>query len=506
MRRYRTAMLAVLCTLAMSTSVGRSEIDPVVQQHWVETRSSHFHVYSTGPAQEVFRLSARLEQFRDAYAQLAGPQAVTSPPIIVLAFPDVASMQAFLPQYQGKPISLAGFFKRGSDENLIVLALAGQNSGSMHVIFHEYTHLLLRQNENIWPLWLQEGMAEIYSTFDAAGHDVRFGLPIQHHLHYLADHPLVPLHDLFAVSHDSPEYNESELQGVFYAESWLLTHYLMLGGNPQYKARFKNLTAFLRLGQKPDQAFTNAFGVSLATVEEELRHYVTAEQFDSIRCVVRNDLSAARAVATRPIGPVETYFHLGDELMRIGRYDAAGEYFTQAQKLAPASPLPFEGLGLLAAQQKKSDEAVRWLGESLQKGSTDFLAHYVYARERYHLSAHDGEHYSRLDKTLEDDIRGNLEKAVSLMPDFGPAHELLGFFEMVQGEDLTLAKQQLQRAIQLDPGNQWYMLSLAQAEMAGHDPTAARRTLEPLRLPYVDADLRTQADKMYREIANLERN
>ena len=54
---------------------------------------------------------------------------------------------------------------------------------------------------------------------------------------------------------------------------------------------------------------------------------------------------------------METYFRLGDELLRIDRPDAAEKYFTQAQKLAPASPLPYEGLGLLAAQRGQHDEA-----------------------------------------------------------------------------------------------------------------------------------------------------
>ncbi len=264
-----------------------------------------------------------------------------------------------------------------------------------------------------------------------------------------------------------PHAFETEHQGIFYAESWLLTHYLMLGGNAGYKAHFKNLTAFLRLGQKPDQAFTNAFGIPLPVMENELRRYMAAQRFDSIQCFVKADLSSPRGVATRPMARVETCFHLGDELMRIDRADAAEEYFTEAKKLAPASPLPYEGLGLLAAQRKKSDEAVHWLGESVQRGSTSFLAHYVYARERYQLSARDGEHYSRLEKSQADEIRGELEKALALMPDFGPAHELLGFFEMVQGADLALAEQHLQRAIQLEPGNQWYMLTLAQAELAG---------------------------------------
>ena len=499
--RFPAAILA----LALSIVAGHSEIDPIAQRPWTETRTAHFIIFSCGPSQEVYRLAARLEQFREAYAQLAGPQAVTSPPIMVMAFPDFEAMRHFLPLYQGKPMSLAGFFRRGSDENLIVLTLSGANSGSLRTIFHEYAHLLLRQNDHVWPPWLSEGMAEIYSTFDAAGHEVHFGLPIENHLRFLAQNSFMPLKDLFAVTHESPQYNESEQQGIFYAESWLLTHYLMLGGNPAYKARFKNLTAFLRLGQKPDQAFTNAFGTPLPAMEEELHNYLAGGRFDSIGFTVKSDLSSARGVTTRPIARVETCFHLGNELLRINRPETAEEYFTHAKSLAPANSLPYEGLGLLAAQRDKPEDAVHWLHESLQHGSTSFLAHYVYAREFYRLTAGDGhDHYKRLDKSAAEDIRTELQKSLALMPDFAPAHELLGFFELVQGTEGAIAEQQLLRAIQLEPGNQWYVLTLAQAQMAEHNLVAARRTLEPLRLPYVESSLRTQADKMYQQAGNLE--
>ena len=86
------------------------------------------------------------------------------------------------------------------------------------------------------------------------------------------------------------------------------------------------------------------------------------------------------------------------------------------------------------------------------------------------------------------------------MPDFGSAHHLLGFFEMVQHEDLADAEQHLQRAIQLEPENQGYLFSLAQVQLAKKDAVAARRTLELLRLPYIDAKLRADAEEMLKEM------
>src|SRR5258708_34782885 len=111
----------MMVSWAVPPALGQVDAHSLANQRWLEVRTAHFNLYSCGQTQEVFKLSARLEQFHDAYSLLAGAQSVTSPPITVMAFPDNQSMQPFLPLYQCQPISLSGFFKRGEDENLIAL-------------------------------------------------------------------------------------------------------------------------------------------------------------------------------------------------------------------------------------------------------------------------------------------------------------------------------------------------------------------------------------------------
>jgi Flp pilus assembly protein TadD len=481
------------------TAAGQPAGHSLIHEHWLEARTAHFRIYSCGSTQAVAGLATQLEQFRDGYSLLAGAQAVASPPIVVMAFPDYASMKPFLPLYQDKPENLAGLFVRGSDENLIVLHLAG--TGSLQRIFHEYAHLLMRHNAPFWPMWLNEGMAEIYAPFEVVGpYGTRIGKPIEQHLRLLAQTPLLPLQQLFAVTRDSPEYNESQHQGIFYAESWLLAHYLMLGGNAVNQAGFRQLTPLLRQGQPPEQAFTNALRTSLPAMEAQLRRYLAQGKFQPLDLRVGESLLAPRPTVTRKLTPAEVCVRLGDELLHIRRLEMAELYFLEARKLAPASPLPLEGLGLLAAKRKQSEEAVRFLQEAMQRGQVSFLAHYVYAEEKFALTAPAPDSYTRLDKKPAAEIRAELQKSLALMPDFGPAHNLLGFFEMVQGEDLAAAEQHLSKAVQLEPENEGYQLSLAQVQLARNEPEAARRTLEPLRRPYNDAKVRAHAEQMLREI------
>lgn len=471
-------------------------------RHWFETRTAHFNIYSCGAAREVSVLATRLEQFSEAYTLLGGGKQVSSPPIVVMAFPNKESMKPFVPVYQGQPGDFAGFFKRGTDENLIVLALSGAREGGagMEVIFHEYAHLLFRGNARVWPLWLSEGMAEIYSTFQTANRSVVIARPIEHHLRVLRAEPIWPLSQLFRVTPDSPQYHEREHQGMFYAESWLLTHFLVSGDIPAFRERFLQFTPLLRDGELPEEAFTNALQVTLAQMDSQLRAYLQRGRFEPVRLGMTGSVEASPIMNSRYLTPVEVMYLLGDELLRIDRMDAAEDLFNHAQHRAPASPLPYEGLGQLAARRERHEDAVRELKKALSLGSTSFLTYYTYARERYRLTAEGEDLYTNLDRPLASELRGDLQKSIALMPSFGPAHELLGFFELVQGDDLRSAEAQLEMAVELEPDNPSYLLTLAQARLQEKNPGAARQALEPLLRPNVDSVVREHARELMRSI------
>lgn len=498
MRRLLFALAILLVRPAFSQTDDPTPAS-LAQRPWFVVSTAHFKVYSCGDTTDTYRLVGQLEQFQRAYALLAGKNATASPPIVVLAFPDHQSMIPFLPLYQGHPGNIAGFFTRGSDENLIILSLPNADSPDMDVIFHEYAHLLFRHNDEIWPLWLKEGMAEVYSTFTTVGNHVEIARPIDRHLQTLSDGTLMPLHELFGVMRDSPQYNEASRQGIFYAESWLLTEYMMTGDNAILRSRFPRYTELLSEGQTAEQAFTNALGVSLSAMEAELRRYAQAGDYHPIVLRVSQDLSAPLKVNTRAVTPVEILFRFGDELLRINRPDDARAWFEKAEKLAQASPLPYEGLGLLASQRDDASGAINQLQHAFNLGSDSFLAHYIYAREKYSLTAR-GEMYGPIPGDQAAEIRDELGKSIELMPDFAPAHELLGFFEMVQGDGIASAEQQLNAAIQLEPENPSYLFTLAQAQVRARDPDDARRTLQPLLLPNADAKLHAAAVEMMQQL------
>src|SRR5207248_2448517 len=139
--------------------------------------------------------------------------------------------------------------------------------------------------------------------------------------------------------------------------------------------------------------------------EAELRRYLESKQFVSLALVLPSDASAPRNMVMRNISTVETAFHLGNELLRIGRTEIAEKYFSQANKIAPASPLPYEGLGFVAAHDHKSEAAINFLKQAFDHGSTNFLAHYLYAQEKFRLTSDSKERYTKLEKDAAKELR-----------------------------------------------------------------------------------------------------
>jgi tetratricopeptide (TPR) repeat protein len=500
MFRRSFGLIALFAALAAQAATSEPQGD-IVQRRWIEGRTAHFRIFSCATTQAVAQVAGRLEQFRDAYAALAGGQAVASPPIVVFAFPDYETMSPFLPVYDGKPANLAAFFRRGSDENLIVLSLSQGRSNAMEVVYHEFAHLLLRHNEAYWPLWLAEGMADIYATFQIdASRRARIGMPLAHHLRVLTNAPLMSLHDLFSVTRESPSYNESSRQGLFYAQSWLLAQYLMLGSTPARQAQFRQLTPLLRQGLSPEAAFTNAFRTTLPAMDAELRRYLAQGNFPSLDLLVQANVNGPRSIFWRALAPAEVSFHLGDELLRIGRLDAAEKYFARTKKLAPASPLGYEGSGLLAAKRGDSAQAISYFQEAMKRGPVSFLAHFTYALEKYRVASKEAGDRVRVDPKTAEEICAELEKSLAMMPDFGPAHNLLGFVELAQNDNLPAAEKHLLRSTQLEPENEAYQLTLAQVQLARNDIAEAKKTLAALQKPYVHAVIKGQAEKLLAEI------
>ena len=220
------------------------------KDNWTKVRSRNFTLVGNASEKEIRQVATRLEQFRDVFTRLFNAAKFDTPvPTTVIVFKSMGSYKPF------NPGNNAGYFQKGEDVNYITLTTEpSQNPFS--VIYHEYVHQLVNNTSGNVPVWFNEGLAEYYSTFDIEeDRKVHLGDLISYHLMTLREGKLYPLRSLFAVDHYSPEYNEGSKRGMFYAESWALVHYLILGNNGQRLPQLGKFLELLSANVSIDEAF-----------------------------------------------------------------------------------------------------------------------------------------------------------------------------------------------------------------------------------------------------------
>ena len=173
-KRRLITLAVVLCFLGIVSPAA-----PVsAKDNWTTVRATNFLLVGNANEKELRRVGVRLEQFREVFSRLFPSLNVNSPiPTTVIVFKNDQSYRPFKPN-----ANTAGYFQAGPDVNYITLELGKDAAGDrdpFSIIFHEYTHLLVRNTNGNVPLWFNEGLAEYYSTFSITDDQkIVLGMPI----------------------------------------------------------------------------------------------------------------------------------------------------------------------------------------------------------------------------------------------------------------------------------------------------------------------------------------
>ena len=302
---------AVACASLLAASlVGARDVElPNSKQRWIEVRTENFTFISNAGKTSTRRVAIDLEELRAVLAQLTDYELQSPIPTLIYVFKSERSFEPYKILYQGEPASVAGYFSAQPHANFIAIT-AGNSEGS-GIIYHEYVHYLAANNLWYLPVWFSEGIAELYETFEVFQGHVYIGLPIPRHVMWLRRSTPIPLEELFAVDHSSPMYNEKSRQGSFYAQSWALVHYLLLG-NEERRVQLDRYLALIRGGTPEPVAFSTAFETDYDTLERELRAYLRLTRFPFIETTTEIDVD--RSLEVREMSHPEVLFHLGDLL------------------------------------------------------------------------------------------------------------------------------------------------------------------------------------------------
>lgn len=467
---------------------------------WTQLQSENFLFIGDASEGEIRHVAERLEQFRDALLRALPRASLKSPtPTIVMVFDNDRSMTPAKPLFRGKPIDLAGYFNGGEDVNYIAVN-AQSLVYSMQAIFHEYAHFLVNESQGEVPLWVNEGVAELYSNTEqlSGGKSVVIGRAQRDHVALLRSSTMLPIKDLVAVDHSAAIYNEGSRRGVLYAQSWALVHYLTLG-NTARAAQFRNYLSALESGTPQDEAFAAALGDAKA-LDRELYEYVRRKAFTAVQIDFRQRSAATSVPRGTTFDDDEADAYLADMQARVDRVDEARARVAAIQKRAPTVGRAFMVLGTIDLREKRVSEAVAHLEKAAALAPDDFIVQSAYGRSLVTQLSDVRDDRDRVAKILPQ-ARAALVRATTINPRSARAASMLAYVELVDG-DARAAVEWMTRAIQLDPRREEYRIGLAQALVGQGEYDKATTLLGPLMASGRTPDVRTEARRVLTDLAD----
>ena len=447
---------------------------------WRSVRTNSLFVIGNAEPEKLRQVAVWLQFFHSAFGRLVSRNLLdASVPTTVIVFRDDASFIPFKPLYQGRAANVAAFFQSGEDVNYIAMSLDPRERDPYSVAFHEYVHRMLRDNVPQAPVWLNEGLAEFYGHLQFSGGEALLGVSLPY-LHLLRSQELLPLATLLSIDHNSPHYHEQDKTGMFYGESWALVHYLMLGA-PSRQDQFRRFLQQVSRGEDVAKSLENSFGMTLETIEKELRAYIGRGELPTLRLASGDDPQAYAsytAMERQSLSDAEANYYLGDLLLHIRRSEDAERYFKQAIALDPNLTLAYAALGQLSLHQQRYAEAKKYL-ERATRSPQNYLVHYQYA---WLLGREESSSGGRTSLSAEKAaaVREQLARVMKLSPDFAPAYYLFGLVDLMRDERLDEALEMAHKAHRLEPTKASYTLLLAEAYARRSDPSSARELAEPL--------------------------
>lgn len=275
-RAIKTAGMA-LGLLALSVSAAEADV-------WVKTQSDHFTVYSNTSSAVTKRFVTKLEGYYFTLYQLyqmGHPEANTARPRFeAFLLNSRADMRAVIPDISD---SIAGFYNVCSEgaaaystfdinryTNTLGSHISSGDEYDFHILFHEYAHHFTSENYTVpVPRWYVEGFAEYYSTITIDGRNIAVGAVSPDRFEQLTNWQWLPYADILR---DKTEYKNTDQLLAFYAQSWLLTHYIMTSAE-----RLKAFSAYINAvngGEEPVHAFERNFGIRIDDLPKVLKAYL----------------------------------------------------------------------------------------------------------------------------------------------------------------------------------------------------------------------------------------
>ena len=454
----RHFLVAGLLAVLLIPSAVAAQEGPRLSRDWKRIAADGLEVVGDASEKDLRRVLKEIAAFRSSIKHLL-PQLDLSPrePTTLVVFRNYQVFGEFVPRdgRGKKQTGVGGYFRESPDRNYLVLPVFDNREAMYQTIFHEYTHYIVSRNYRDLPRWLNEGMADFYSTFEVRP-DGRalIGRTPSSRLTTLRSGVIPPLSKLLTGESALRLFDNDNQTSMFYAQSWLFVHYMTLAEQGSRGTQISTFLDFLRTNKSAADAAREAFGKSLEALDRDVRRYAAQFTYPAVLLAPPDDSTADTTAPTAlTMGEVAT---LKARLLVDARgTNDAEKYVTEALKLAPTAPDAQITLGLLKQQQELDDEAVRHFAETAAVHRESFPVQYFYAN-------------ALLNAKRYQEATNVYQRALAIHPQSHSAWFNLSLAHMGTGQQAD-SDTALRRAQELYSSPQWYYARAYEATIQHRD-------------------------------------
>jgi tetratricopeptide (TPR) repeat protein len=499
---------------------------------WIEVHTAHFSVLTDGGEKRGREVALRMEQMRSVFGELLMKDKLKmSVPVTVIALKSDKQYGLVAPTKQNMA---GGFYVPGYDRVYIVLNLFEMEP--WRAIAHPLGHYFLNYNYPPAQGWFDEGMAEYFGAVQI-GKEINIGgdpelAPEWHEdifdnmmrdpnlpqsLTQLANSPVwISMVDLFTMKHDGSGLHEGSHNTMYYAQSWMVMHYLLSKKKMPEVGTYFDLV----LNQKVpvDKAIVQAFDLTPSQMEEAVKTY-----FKSLGSNLGVALDQAKKPVANPgeipqpdhfpapLGPddigmavtsvpeAEAKAVIGDVMARIPEHrDQALRDLQQLAADPKGNEAARRGLARDHLEQKLFDSTSEELDKATETNPRDPWIWYYRSVLKYRKAQATRQNMQGLANLMQD-----LRAVVDWYPDLADAYNMLGVAR-VEGGGIISALEAQKQAIALAPRNLEYQFNLGQIYVAGKKWDQAREVFTRLK-EGSDRQASSAAKKQLEDLATLEK-
>jgi len=523
---------AMLLSVFLSPSAPAAEPSP-----WREIHSTHYTVITDAGEKKGTEVALRFEQMRAVFALLLMKERLNEPvPLTIVAFKNDKDYYRSAPLRQGQPIDVSGFLLPGEDQIFIVLNLFEQES--WRAVAHDFALLLLNYNYPAVPGWFDEGLAEYFSSIRLDDKKYEIGGDPELHSVFTQDllqnqaavlnppksltellggQVWLTLPDLLTMKHDTSTFTEGTHHTLFYAQSWMVMHYLL------HEKKLPETGTYFDLVENQhvpvEEAIQKAYGVTAAQFDQAVKDY-----FHSLTPLfvaldaskqARSDLDPpqvyqfpeivgpdARTITAKVLPEKDGSALTAGVRIRIPDRREAGLLELQALAAAPdptaaklerekknnqddrknallvtavGNEIAHRALAWDHLQRKEFDAAAEELADAGALNPRDMWIRYYLSLLKYRVAQSKHAQIVGLPNMMQD-----LRAVLEWYPEFAEAFNLLAIAH-IEGGGPVAAMQAERAAMQLSPRNQQYVYNMAEIHIADQKWDAARALLERLK-------------------------